>query len=342
MSTHGVYIQEISNLRKHPNADTLSVGEINGWQVVVRTADFTEGERVVYVEPDYCVPVAEGTPFHFLASKAKGDFYRVKATKLRGVVSYGLVIKTNIDAPVGTNVMDAYGIIRYEAPVKENVQLSGDEVALPKGIVTAKFDLENFKHFPDFFHPDEIVYVTEKVHGCNARYMNIDGQIYVGSRNRWLKRPEAGEKLPVWWKVYEENYELQRLLRHNPNVMFVGEIYGPVQSLDYGKKTPDIVFFPVSYFVADGIFKQMDCWRTLDFLRDAGCSIAPILYHGEYKGYTINTEIDSILATFNGKPGQIMEGVVIQSTDPHRMGPTIHSVRALKFISERYWLSNES
>ena len=50
-SNHKVNVVRINELRKHPNADNLSLVDIDGYQVVVRTDEFQLGAQYIYVQP---------------------------------------------------------------------------------------------------------------------------------------------------------------------------------------------------------------------------------------------------------------------------------------------------
>lgn len=84
-------LQKIENLRKHPNADTLDIVNIKGWEVITKTGDFKEGDWCVFFEIDSIVP--DYTSVFDFMSKRK---YRVKTQKLRGVVSQGLAMPVSI------------------------------------------------------------------------------------------------------------------------------------------------------------------------------------------------------------------------------------------------------
>jgi predicted RNA-binding protein with EMAP domain len=65
MSSFACEVVEVKGLMKHPNADTLSITPVFGYPVVVRTTDFKEGDKAVYVPVDAIVPL-ENTKFSFL------------------------------------------------------------------------------------------------------------------------------------------------------------------------------------------------------------------------------------------------------------------------------------
>lgn len=56
MSNHEAKVVRITEILKHPNADSLGLVEIGGFQVVVRLGQFNPGDLAVYVQPDSVVP----------------------------------------------------------------------------------------------------------------------------------------------------------------------------------------------------------------------------------------------------------------------------------------------
>src|SRR5438128_12699518 len=110
-STHRVEVVPVK-LRRHENADSLSIVDIFGYTVCVRTADWKDGDFGAYIPPDSVVP---DTPeFAFLAGKT-----RIKAKRLRGVVSFGLLMPAPPGGKIGDDVAELMGVTHYE-PLIQN------------------------------------------------------------------------------------------------------------------------------------------------------------------------------------------------------------------------------
>lgn len=331
MSEHRVDVIRIGEVKTHPNADKLEIVSIGGWQAVVAKGIFSPGDLGVYIEPDYVVPTAR-PEFAFLAKEGR-DTHRLRAVRLRGALSYGLLIPLPADlasTDVGTCAMNALGIVRYEPPVRV-FQGGSDGHELPEDewprIRSHKFDIENLQRFPDIFEPGEPVIVSEKIHGANARFVFHDGKMFMGSRTRWLK-PDADH---IWARAMTES--MLMWCQANQDVILFGEIYGPVQSLKYGKSEPSFVAFAA--LKPDGEWiPQPHLYAHLGRLPTA-VDMVPALYAGGFDLDRIKkiVEGDSVL----GGPGHIMEGVVIVP-QKERWNPDIGRV-ALKLISNRYWES---
>jgi hypothetical protein len=86
MSTeHEVSVVRLGAISKHPNADALSLTEVDGRPVILRTGEYAPGDLAVYVPVDTMVPL-DDPRFAFLKERnSTADGYsRVKAVRLRG------------------------------------------------------------------------------------------------------------------------------------------------------------------------------------------------------------------------------------------------------------------
>ena len=201
---HEVKVIEVGDVLPHPNADTLGITVIDGYDVIVRTAEWRAGDRGVYIEPDYVVPDA---PWAAMLAGRR----RVRVKKLRGVYSQGLLLRLadvglDADTPVGTDVMATLGIMRWEPPqesmgaadaptpgcimprVRKPASVDPDEVSAPPVASAAQaYDLESWRKYRRVLDADESVIVTEKIHGENARFV-FDGEtMHAGSRTKWKR-----------------------------------------------------------------------------------------------------------------------------------------------------------
>lgn len=328
MSTHSVNIVEIKEVLPHANAERLEIVPVGGWQAVVRKGQFVAGDRAIYIEPDYTVPTAR-PEFAFLAKEGR-ERHRLKAVRLRGALSFGLLIPIPDEltgtAP-GDDVMAALGIERYEPPVK----LAGsDELPLDQcpNVYASKFDVETLQRYPDIIKAGEQVIVTEKIHGANARYLFLDGIFYMGSRTRWLKSDVGHE----WRRAADSDPRIAMWCEAHPGVVLYGEIFGSVQSLKYGTKPGEIKF---AAFAASRGGEWLD---TGPLLKDASLPTAPLLYEGAFDAAKMAELAEQDSSVEGAEPGHMREGVVIVPLCERR-DFDIGRV-ALKHVSNRYWESS--
>lgn len=341
-STHKVEVFKISTMEKHPNADSLSIVKFYGYDCIVRTSDFNIGDLVCYVPPDNVLP--EKPEYEFLRSKK----FRVKAMKLRGVTSQGLILK----APEGTNVGDdvaaILGITHYVPPepkvggaqfmARELRVLRRDNVPTFEG---STYDIESyFRYGREFFTEGDPIVITEKIHGANWRgtfqppleltwwkkllgriFKGYNDRIFVGSRNLW--RADVAED--VYWAALRRYPALVDYLKANPGVIIYGEIFGKVQDLHYGKENDvDLVVFD-AYLPSVGFIDPTDGQLALP----AAIPVVPELYRGKFTDDIVRSHIsgNSVLAAKNGNPKQLREGIVIRN---------LRTGRKLKAVSPEY------
>lgn len=326
MSTHAVNVIEISEVRPHENAERLEIVPIGGWQAVVKKGDFKPGDRAIYIQPDYSIPTAR-PEFAFLAREGR-ERHRLRAVRLRGVLSFGLLIPLPAElanSAVGANVMEALGIERYVPAVQ-----SGADTLPPEerpNVYAPAFDVESLANFPDVLISGEQVLVTEKIHGANARFLFSEGKFFVGSRTRWI----APDGAHVWRRALDAHPEIRAWCERHAETILFGEVFGNVQSLKYGRENA------VS-FAAFAALKN-DTWISLPVLAETtaahGVPMAPVLYQGPWDAAAILPMAEADSAVPGAPAGHMREGIVI-ATSPERRDDAVGRV-ALKHISARYW-----
>lgn len=329
MSTHSVKVIEISEVRPHDNAERLEIIPVGGWQAVVKKGQFKPGDKAVYIEPDYTVPTAH-PDFAFLAKEGR-ERHRLKAVRLRGILSFGLLIPLPSDLAdrnVGDDVMAELGVERYVPPIKLAASDELPEVEWPT-LYVPTFDVEAYQKFPNVIEVGEPVFVTEKIDGANAKYLVHDGVFYIGSRTRWLK-PDVEH---IWKLAADRCPDIRIWCEKNPGTILYGEVFGKVQSLKYGRPQ-EVAFSAFAALKADG---WRDLPRLFDELDEAGVPTAPILYVGPFDPYEIEAIIEDDSQVVGSGKGHIMEGCVIAPTTERR-DMAVGRV-ALKWISNRFWTS---
>lgn len=190
-------VEQITALTSIPDADAIEVASVRGWKVVVRRGEFAVGDLVAYFEIDTMLPVAEGSPFAFLAPRGTktvdgADFHVLKTIKLRGQVSQGLVVPlsaiTTEALEPGTDLTEALGLSKWEPPIP--AELSGMATgAFPTNLLP-KTDAERVQnlgsHWPLIQSHRWVA--TEKVDGSSITLLNTDGSVRICSRN-WELQP---------------------------------------------------------------------------------------------------------------------------------------------------------
>jgi len=213
------------------------------------------------------------------------------------------------------------GIVRYEPP--EPMTTSGeDERGAPGWYPT--YDLESFRRYSHVFVPGEEVYVSEKLHGCSARYMFTEDRMWCASRTRWKKETEFS----VWWRALRKAPWIEEWCRSNQGFVLYGEVFGQVQDLKYNAGKNDV------FFRAFDILLPGCIWMNArDFLMELHPDHrVPSIDRGE----TLFNHA-AIEAMANGKSmlaDHVREGIVIKPMR-ERIDSELGRV-ALKLVSDEY------
>jgi RNA ligase (TIGR02306 family) len=236
-------IETISDLRPHPNADSLELATVRGWQICVKKGEFKPGGLCVYCEIDSVLP--ERPEFEFLRDRK----FRIKTIKLRGELSQGICFPMDIlhgyvdDAVIlwpGDDVTQQLGVTLYSPPLP--ACLGGDVVGSFPSFIP-KTDCERIQNHEWLLHSD-LSHVewsaTEKLDGSSATFFWKDDALHVCSRNWELK---YSERNAFWQAALRAN--LEAVLRHSfEHLALQGELLGPgIQGNRYKLGQPSLFFF---------------------------------------------------------------------------------------------------
>lgn len=321
MSTFKVEVVPVE-LGSHPNADSLSIANVYSYPVVVRTEDWVGKRQAAYVPVDALVP--NKPPFDFLFDGSEKTEYRIKAKKLRGVFSQGLLVPAPEGARVGDDLAAYFGVQKYEPTIPNS--FASDAVPPPTGVFAPEYTgIEHLRKFYSVFSPGEYVFLTEKVHGGNCRLTMVDGVLHVGSHRQWkLEHPKSH-----WWQAATP--AVRRFMEMLPErTVAYGEVYGGVQDLRYGLGN-SVKFCLFDILCSGG--RYMD-WADVQQKYGGLVDTAPLLYEGPFNLAKVMevAERDSVL----GGKGHAMEGVVVRPLH-ERYSDEIGRV-ILKLHSQRFLL----
>ncbi len=190
-------------------------------------------------------------------AKAGRDLHRIKAVKLRGIVSFGLLSKAPEGAALGDDVAEQLGVTHYE-PAMLCGNTTGGEAESPPALPAPSYDLDTLRRYKDRFVPGEPVYCTEKIHGTSSRFVFDGERMFAGSRKEW-KTPDSSN---VYWTVLKHTPALEAFCRANPGDVVYGEVYGWVQELRYGHTSGRFSFAAFDIF-KDGQYLNHEEARAL-------------------------------------------------------------------------------
>lgn len=199
MSDFEVLVYRIEEpVENHPDADRLSLIKIQGYTCISAKLEdgshrYKQGELVAYIPEGAVLPEQMMKDMDFWdINKNKPAFKYVKAKKLRGIFSQGILFpilhQHKYDPPFegkdgsitckyntygeypylhvfiseGDNVAEYLGITKYEPVIPENMRgsITGEYINY-----TMKYDFDSIQKNPNLFDETDIVYVTEKLHG---------------------------------------------------------------------------------------------------------------------------------------------------------------------------------
>ena len=256
------YVTNIKNLRPHPNADRLDLGECFGNTVCVGRGDFAEGDLVVYFPTDGQLSV-EFCAQHDLvrrkddAGNACGGYLEpdkrnVKAIRLRGERSDGLVMPLSCLEYTGVDIRTleagfAFTAVNGHEICQKYIPRSNRYAAAGSGNHTRKkkvnmaplfaehADTEQLAYNLSAFRPGDEIEITLKMHGTSQRTGYLP--VLKGYRRTLLDRLFRREGTPIYeygyvsgtrrtvLENYEGGYYGDNSFREQHSKTFEGKLY---------------------------------------------------------------------------------------------------------------------
>lgn len=314
---------EVLTVHEHPNADALELAQVGLYRAVVAKGAYRTGEAAVYIPEQSVLPAGLIDELGLTGRLAGSGADRVKAVRLRGELSQGIVCRPRALADVdlaraaeeGADFAERLGITKWVPPIPPT--MSGEVESAPE--LLPWVDIENIQRYPDIFTPGEPVVLTEKLHGsaCLLTYVADGDRVYVSSKGFGAKSLALKEEARnLYWRavrghgVAEAAARLAERLGARRVGVF-GEVFGAgVQDLTYGadgrRESLGYAVFDVSAEI-DGRVRWLDAAEVLE----GELPLAPRLFEGPY-------DIDRVLEvatgreTVSGRELHLREGVVIR------------------------------
>jgi RNA ligase (TIGR02306 family) len=363
-------------IKPHPNADAIEIAQVGDYQSIVKKGQFVDGELGVYIPEQSLLPDDLLRLMGFWDElNQKGTLSgwhgnRVKAIKLRGVLSQGILLKPDYDENGDPYVASIYGI---NTAIKEGMDVAdllgiqkyvpvvpahfGGRVFVPKTKgnfldYTVNYDFENIKKHPTLFEEGEEVVFTEKIHGTfmmvgvMPERMTADG-LYRGcvaisskglAKNGFLL--DCNDMNNIYVKTAYKLDLFEKMHDHFGNwadiydtpFFLLLEVFGPgVQDLTYTKEVTARAF---DLLAGTREYVNYSPFSQMqEICKNIEIETVPLLYSGPY-----SKEI--MLQHTNGKTtldaDHIREGIVIKSAS-EELHPK-YGRKIAKSISEKYLL----
>lgn len=345
MSTLRVTAEKLVIL-EHPNADALELAQVGLYRAVVAKGAYRTGDHAVYIPEQAVLPDELIDELGLTGKLAGARANRVKAVRLRGELSQGIVCRpaaladSDLAAAAGhrEDFAERLGIVKWQPPVPTS--MSGDVVSAPD--LLPWVDIENLKRYPDAFEPGEPVVLTEKLHGscCLVTYLAATGEVQVSSKGigaQGLALVEDARNL--YWRAvrgYDVPAVAARLAERlgAERVGIFGEVFGEgVQDLGYGASArterPGYAVFDVSALI-DG---QLN-WLSAVELLDGELPLVPELWRGPFDPATVLGFAQG-KESVSGRQLHVREGVVVRPVT-ERWSPVLGGRAIAKVVGDAY------
>lgn len=370
MANLEVLIYPVS-LEPHPNADAIELAKIGDYRSIVQKNTLTDGDLIAYIPEGAIVPDWILERMNLTGKLAGKQGNRVKAIRLRGVVSQGLCFPLEYREDVmdqdtkqlsniwmlpcgmmsagrvfniGDDAREFLGITKYEPPIPTHM---GGEVFNAFGH-TISYDIENVKRWPNVLKEGEEVIFTEKAHGtwgCLGYHPDVTHPIVtskgLSARGLAFKMNDAN-KFNLYIRALNNTKDAsnddvvtryRRLVGDATPFYILGEIYGPgVQDLTYGADNPTFAAFDI-YYGEPGQSKYLDYDQFVYVCDLLGIPRVPVLYRGPFSKEIMLQYTDGN-ETISGTEACIREGLVINVATERRDSALGRVV--LKSVSDAY------
>ena len=345
------YVGKVTEIKAIEGADNIELAVVGGWNAITKKGEYKVGDLVVIATTDAVIPQELSDAMGVTSYLRKGQ--RVRTVKLRGVYSECLIMSKNTIPTLrkhptiseGEDLMETLGIFKYEPPAVQVQLASGRKIKYhqnPNFGVYYKFP--NLKNVAGMFTEDDLVEITRKLHGTNARYgivkkkkISIWDKVKRFFGNEWVEyeyvygshNVEKGSDSQGFydtdvWRTVAEKYAIREKLwdlfkqykdyyNIEEGIVIYGEIYGEGIQKNYDYGLDGIRFAGFDVTINGG---YCDSVRTRDiFFNVLELPYVPTLYAGAWSQeiqdqYVFNNFIEGTKVPH--------EGIVIKNVSGER------------------------
>ncbi len=335
MSVHACPVVAVS-VEPHPDADRLEIARVGGFELVVAKGQWSSGDRAVYIPEQSIVPEGLIDELGLTGRLAGSKANRVKAIRLRGVLSQGLLVP--LDSPhladvsefaLGDDLAKELGISKWHPPTPAYTNGPVVEATFVRGFS----DIESWQSQPGRFADGEPVHITEKLHGtfCALTFdpehgpcVSSKGLLGKFSFDLADSANEGNVYVEAWKRHGDAIGACARALGWPVTVM--GEVVGPkIQDLTYGLAERELRVFDV---------RRGDEWAdAADVEQQAeelGIPHVPVVQRAAAFDHESVLRLASDPSLLGGG---LREGVVVRPCEPRR---DLHGRLVAKYVNPAY------
>lgn len=238
---------------KHPNADSLLIWNINGLEIITNL-EYKPGDRCIYFPIECVINKTLLSKLNMFSSKElnsnpeiKGyisDSCRVKAVKLRGIVSDGILLKfENVMSALNSNsefvenqkfdtiddllICEKYVPTQFVVSTTKNRKTAKPKVEISKDF---KFHYSTPKIVDNLwkFNDDDEIVITDKWHGTSAVYANLLTKLPVNWFKSLLIKLRLSNHKYDYLKTYSSRSVVKYIesLKFNPGSYYSVDVWG--------------------------------------------------------------------------------------------------------------------
>lgn len=341
MSEFKSEVIRVAAIEPIPDADAIELAVVGDYRSVVRKGQYQPGDLAVYLCEGSVLPDSLLDEMGLTGKLAGANKNRVKATRLRGCLSQGILYPVRPEWTEGQDVAEILGVTKYVQEVPEH--LRGNYSA---NVAPVLYDFENIKKYPNVLQDGEEVVMTEKIHGTFVCFGIRDGERIVcskglGAKGFFFKIDDPANEHNLYVKAAKALGIFEILGCHTYDVheiLLFGEIYG-VQDLKYDAAQQTIPF-RVFDLKTDGSYWSYDHLRM--WCESTDLPMVPELYRGPYSKSVLLEHTEG-RETLSGKSLHIREGVVVKPVLERTLPRLPHGGRVcFKSINPAYLLRKNS
>jgi RNA ligase (TIGR02306 family) len=310
------FIATIKEVKAIEGADNIEQVVVGGWNAITKKGEFKEGDLTVIATTDAVIPEAFSEKMGVTSYLRKGG--RVRTVKLRGVYSECLIIPTKYIPGYGDryqdgdDMMEKFGIVKYEPPVKQIQLASGRKIKWRDNQnFHIYYKFPNLKNVAGMFTEEDLVEITRKIHGTNARYgivrksklsfwdkvkkffrladKWVDYEYIYGSHNCEKGSDSQGFYSTDVWRTIAEKYSIKEKLwdyiksenaEIGEGIILYGEIYGAGIQKNYEYGLTDIEFVGFDIKLNGEYLNTFSAWNLIQ--NDLELPYVEILHYGDW------------------------------------------------------------